>query len=156
MGVTNDETGTATRRTVLAGVGAVGVAATLAGCDPASDSGGPGAAGTPGGAGTPASAVPDGGGSAMKTADIPVGGGKVYEDQRIVVTQPTAGQFKAFTAVCTHARCLVNVVTDNVIHCPCHGSAYSAIDGTVKNPPATVGLKEYQNVTVANGSITVS
>ena len=59
-----------------------------------------------------------------------------------MVTQPTKGEFKAFTAVCTHMSCLVSGVQDNRISCACHGSAYRAQDGSVINPPAPRGLKE--------------
>jgi hypothetical protein len=31
-------------------------------------------------------------------SDIPVGGGRIYPDRQIVVTQPTANDFKAFKA----------------------------------------------------------
>lgn len=86
------------------------------------------------------------------TADIPVGGGKVDENAKVVVTQPVAGTFKAFTAVCTHQGCLVTKVVDSVISCPCHGSQFSAFDGTVKQGPATQPLAE-QKLTVDNGTL---
>lgn len=133
MGVTNEGTGT-TRRAVLAGAGAAGVVVTLGACD----------------SGKPAPA-----GGAIKKADIPVGGGKIFEDQKVVVTQPTAGQFKAFTAVCTHQGCTVANVSDNVIHCPCHGSAFSAVDGSVKNGPASLPLAS-KTVSVSGDTLTVS
>jgi Rieske Fe-S protein len=43
-------------------------------------------------------------------ADIPVGGGTVFKDEKVVVTQPEAGTFEAFTAVCTHQGCIVKEV----------------------------------------------
>ena len=76
------------------------------------------------------------------TADVPVGGGKVFTDQKIVVTQPTDGDFKAFSAVCTHQSCLVAKVADGTIDCSCHGSKFSADDGSVVNGPATSALAE--------------
>ena len=44
-------------------------------------------------------------------ADIPVGGGKVFDALKVVITQPTAGDFKAFSAICTHQGCTVNGVS---------------------------------------------
>jgi Rieske Fe-S protein len=44
------------------------------------------------------------------TSDVPEGGGTVFREQKVVVTQPEAGDFKAFTAVCTHQGCLVDRV----------------------------------------------
>lgn len=85
-----------------------------------------------------------GGGAAAplaKVADVPVGGGKVLEGRRIVLTQPQAGTIKAFTAVCTHQGCVVADVSNGTINCPCHGSAYHIADGSVANGPATRALR---------------
>lgn len=89
----------------------------------------------------PESADEGGGGGLVATADVPVGGGVVLDGKKIVVTQPKAGDFKAFTAVCTHMQCLVSSVKDNTISCPCHGSTYSAADGSVKGGPASSPLR---------------
>jgi Rieske Fe-S protein len=86
------------------------------------------------------------------SADIPVGGGKIIESAKVVVTQPVAGTFKAFTAVCTHQGCLVSKVEDSTISCPCHGSQFSAFDGSVKQGPAAKPLAE-QKLTVDNGTL---
>ena len=142
------------RRVVLLGAGAVGVAGVLAACgggdDPGAgtDTASPEASpSTP--AGSPAqspSAAPSetgGGGTPLATtADIPVGGGLVVSAERVVVTQPTAGEFKAFTSICTHQGCEVSRVESGVISCPCHGSQYSAADGSVSRGPAPAPLAE--------------
>ena len=160
MGVTNEDSGATTRRAMLAGAGAAGVAATLAACGTDSGTGtgtGGGAAATSAAA-KPSSGSAAGGGdpaSAIKTADIPVSGGAVYKDQKIVVTQPTAGKYEAFDATCPHQGCLVNKVANNVVMCPCHGSKFSAKDGSVTHGPATKGLTK-KTVTVSGDSITVT
>ena len=95
----------------------------------------------------------DGGGAALAaTADVPVGGGVVLDGEKVVVTQPTEGEFKAFTAVCTHQGCVVNSVQDNAITCPCHGSQFSAEDGSVVTGPATGPLTEVA-VEVQGGNV---
>ncbi|MEU7379275.1 MULTISPECIES: Rieske 2Fe-2S domain-containing protein [unclassified Streptomyces] len=70
------------------------------------------------------------------TADIPVGGGKVFAQQKVVVTQPEKGEFKAFSAICTHQGCTVNRVANGTIDCPCHGSRFHVTDGSVAHGPA--------------------
>jgi Rieske Fe-S protein len=70
-----------------------------------------------------------------RTGDIPVGGGKIFGDAQTVVTQPSAGTYKAFSSICTHARCPVSTVTDS-INCNCHGSRFSLNDGSVLAGPA--------------------
>ncbi len=84
-----------------------------------------------------------------KTADVPVGSGVIVDE--VVVTQPSAGEFKGFSAICTHAGCTVNEVADGTINCPCHGSKFN-LDGSVANGPASKPL-EAQAVTVQGDSI---
>jgi Rieske Fe-S protein len=83
------------------------------------------------------------------TADVPVGSGVIVDE--IVITQPAAGEFKGFSATCTHKGCTVNEVADGTINCPCHGSKFN-LDGTVANGPATKPLNP-ETVTVQGDSI---
>ncbi|MET9878023.1 Rieske (2Fe-2S) protein [Actinacidiphila glaucinigra] len=88
-------------------------------------------------ASAPATASPPSQGEVLvKAADVPVGGGTVITDKKVVVTQPKAGEFKAFSAVCTHEGCLVNNVSDGTINCPCHGSKFRITDASVVAGPA--------------------
>ncbi|HEY5248338.1 MAG TPA: Rieske (2Fe-2S) protein [Dermatophilaceae bacterium] len=142
------------RRTVIRGAGVVGVGivgvAALAACGASSDT-------TPSPPAGAASSAGSGGAAAdaIKTADIPVGGGKVFDATKIVVTQPKAGEFKAFSAVCTHKGCTVAGVANGTITCPCHGSTYDATTGAVTGGPAPAPLSG-KTVTVKDGSLTVS
>ena len=92
-------------------------------------------------------------GGSIKTADIPVGSGKIFSDTQTVVTQPTKGSFKAFSSICTHQNCPVAEVTDT-INCKCHGSKFSIKDGSVVNPPAQTALPA-KTVKVDGDSLTV-
>lgn len=74
------------------------------------------------------------------SADVPVGGGTVFADQQVVVTQPSAGVFHAFSAVCPHQGCTVGEVADGLIVCPCHGSTFDVADGSVVRGPAARSL----------------
>jgi nitrite reductase/ring-hydroxylating ferredoxin subunit len=88
-----------------------------------------------------ASASPPSGPTVLgKTSDIPVGGGVIYANDHVVVTQPVAGTFKGFSSTCTHLGCTVDKVAGGLIMCPCHGSAYSVTDGSVKQGPAPKAL----------------
>lgn len=137
-----------TRRNVLLGAGAVGALGVLAACGGDGTPGG-GATTAPGGAPTTASTP-----QVIKTGDIPVGSGTVIKTQNVVVTQPTAGNFKAFDATCRHMGCQVGSVT-STINCPCHGSRYSIQDGSVVNGPTTQPLPA-KTVSVSGDVITVT
>ena len=128
-----------TRRTVIL---AAGASALLAGCSEYGDK----------------SSSPDespkasSGQQLATTSDIPVGGGTIFKDQKVVVTQPAKGDFKAFSAICTHAGCTLNKVADGTIDCPCHGSKFSVEDGAVKAGPAPRPLPA-EKITVEGNSI---
>ena len=74
---------------------------------------------------------------------IPVGGGIILADEQVVITQPAEGVFQAFSAVCTHQGCIVSEINDGTINCPCHGSRYSIVDGSVVQRPAQKSLRSY-------------
>jgi Rieske Fe-S protein len=132
---------------VLAGVGLVGLAGAVSACtssgSPAGTSGGANGgtgAGAPATSGAPAASTPaaagNGTGALAATSEIPVGSGKIFTSEKVVVTQPVSGDFKAFSAVCTHMGCIVNQISDGTIDCPCHGSQFSIKDGSVVGGPA--------------------
>ncbi|MEU4874238.1 Rieske (2Fe-2S) protein [Streptomyces sp. NPDC021608] len=154
------------RRTVVAAAGAAGLSVALTACggsddDSSSSSSSAGAAGSAGGTAAASTGGTSGGdngaaGAALtKTADIPEGGGKVFGSEKVVVTQPTAGTYKAFSAVCTHAGCAVKSISDGVINCPCHNSNFSIADGSVKSGPARKPLPEVP-IKVSGDSITLA
>jgi Rieske Fe-S protein len=138
------------RQKVLLGAGLGLVTAVVAACstygkktEAASESATTTAAPTAGGTAPPAAK------SIAKTADVPVGSGVIVDD--IVVTQPSAGVFKGFSAKCTHKGCMVDKVADGTIDCPCHGSKFN-LDGTVAKGPADKPLAA-ENISVQGDSI---
>ncbi|MDQ0954123.1 nitrite reductase/ring-hydroxylating ferredoxin subunit [Streptomyces phaeochromogenes] len=135
------------RRTLLAALGGAGIAATLTACGGSDDS-------SSGSSDASESSGSGGGAALAKTTDIPEGGGKVFADQGVVVTQPTAGEFKAYSTVCPHQKQQINSVADGTITCPAHGSQFNATDGSVKKGPATSGLTAAK-ITVSGDSITL-
>ncbi|MDH2430285.1 Rieske (2Fe-2S) protein [Sphaerisporangium sp. TRM90804] len=150
-----------TRRAAMLGAGGAGLAVVLTACSgygasttaqsgetepaepapPASE----GETGEDGGSGDSANKL-------AATSDIPKGGGKIFKDKEVVVVQTDDGQFKAFSAICTHQGCPVGSVSGGTINCPCHGSKFSTKDGSVQNGPATEPLAEKQ-ITVEGDSI---
>ncbi|WP_037856483.1 Rieske (2Fe-2S) protein [Streptomyces sp. NRRL S-340] len=144
------------RRTVVAALGAAGIAVTLTACgadggpvsgaSEAGDGPQPGASGPsssgssgapgPSSAGSPGTGA-GAGGVLARASDIPEGGGRIFADRGVVVTQPEKGRFEAFSSACTHQGCTVSGIADGVISCPCHGSEFSVTDGSVRKGPAT-------------------
>ncbi|MEU5281393.1 Rieske (2Fe-2S) protein [Streptomyces asoensis] len=151
------------RRAVVAAAGAAGLSVALTACGGSDDdaSSSSDAAGTSGSTGAASTGGTGGGDNAAagaaltRTADIPEGGGKVFDAEKVVVTQPTAGTYKAFSAVCTHQGCAVKSIADGVINCPCHNSNFSITDGSVKSGPAQKSLPEVA-IKVSGDSITLA
>ncbi|WP_116210546.1 Rieske (2Fe-2S) protein [Streptomyces olivoreticuli] len=144
----------ASRRTVVAAAGASGLVAALAACGSGDKKSTPAPASpetpaAPGASTAPSSAAA---GALARTGDIPEGGGKVFADRKVVVTQPVKGEFKAFSAICTHEGCVVRDVSGGTINCPCHGSKFSASDGSVRHGPAQRPLPA-ERVTVQGDTI---
>ncbi len=138
------------RRHALAGAATVGLGAPLlAACgddggETASDPTTAAEESSPGGGATSGGGGGGGGGDALTTtSDVEVGGGTIFGEEQVVITQPSAGDFKAFTAVCTHQGCIVNDVSDGTINCACHGSQFSIEDGSVQGGPAPAPLEEF-------------
>lgn len=148
-----------TRRAVIAGAGVVGASALLAGCGwdtanlknkyiadgqttaPAA----PPAAPATTGAAPAQTEAPAGNANVERlasTSDIPVGGGKIFSADKVVVTQPTEGNFKAYDTTCSHAGCAVTKISGGTINCPCHGAKFAVEDGSVTAGPAPSGLQE--------------
>nr|BFE75166.1 hypothetical protein GCM10020092_084670 [Actinoplanes digitatis] len=156
----------ATRRVVLASAGALGAGCLLTACGTGTTgSGSNGANGgdfsnnpapvgskgaDAGGTGSTSDNDSGGGGTLAAVADVPEGGGVIKGDY--VITQPTAGKYKAFSKVCTHAGCDVSKVDGGVIVCPCHGSTFSLEDGSPVSGPANQPLPE-KKVTVDGDNI---
>ncbi|MEU9923319.1 Rieske (2Fe-2S) protein [Streptomyces griseoluteus] len=135
----------ATRRTLLA-TGAATLAVCCVGCGADGDSSSVTASTSPGGESASASdsATSDSGdGQAQalgSVSEIPEGGGKIFDAQKVVVTQPKKGEYKAFSAICPHQGCALDKVADGTVDCPCHGSRFRISDGSVARGPATEPL----------------
>lgn len=144
------------RRTLIRTAGALGASVVGAGALDACSSGS-GGADPAGGAGAATGA---GGGAAggisVAVSSVPVGGGTILADALVVVTQPTAGQFKAFSAKCTHQGCPVTRVENGKIICPCHDSHFDITTGApTADGPAKAPLAA-RTATVTGDRVTVA
>ncbi|MET9953735.1 Rieske (2Fe-2S) protein [Streptomyces sp. NPDC006339] len=129
------------RRAVVAAAGGAGLVAALAGCGGTAQDGKDASGGGETSGGGDASGGTGQEAPLARTDEVPVGGGKVLADRGVVVTQPKAGEFKAYSSRCPHQGCHVGSVADGVIVCPCHQSRFDASDGSVKKGPATQPLE---------------
>ncbi|WP_411284282.1 Rieske 2Fe-2S domain-containing protein [Lapillicoccus sp.] len=140
------------RRTVLRAAGVLGVGVAGAGSLAACGSSASGESAAPGARGTSATSST---GSVVKVADVPVGGGIILADE-LVVTQPTPGMFKAFSATCTHKQCTVSKVESGQIVCSCHGSHFDITTGApTAESPAKAPLGS-RTATVSGATITIT
>jgi Rieske Fe-S protein len=165
----------ATRRCVLLGAGVLGAAGVLTACSTSAvpyDANAAGQAPQPSAAGSTANgmaanstAMAPGASSASASTTgtvlgmasaIPVGGGVAYTAAKVVVTQPTKGVYKGFSAVCTHVGCICNQVADGTINCPCHGSKFKITDGSVVAGPAPAPLPAAPVTVTADGKVVLT
>ncbi len=114
------------RRALLVGAGAASLLAACGNNPPASS----------GSNDAPPTSGPQPDAVLAKKKDVPVGSGKIDFADAIVVTQPTAGEFLGFSAICTHEGCVVAKIQGDTIICSCHGSHFSIKDGSVTRGPA--------------------
>lgn len=140
-----------TRRAVLGGAAVMGAGAVLSACGAGDDA--------PDGATEPAPVITSNStastAAVAKTTDVPVGSGLIVATAKAVITQPQQGEFRAFSALCTHKGCPLSKIAGDTISCTCHGSQFSAADGSVKKGPATDPLA-LRTVTEQDGELFLS
>ncbi|MFE6777337.1 Rieske (2Fe-2S) protein [Streptomyces sp. NPDC057702] len=117
----------ASRRTVLRGAALAGAA-------------GLGVAACSAGAARPGPATPTAPVDLGSPDAVPVGEAKLYRDDRLLVSQPAKGEFRAFSAVCTHSGCTLRKIEDGEAECPCHHSKFDPATGKVLDGPAGAPL----------------
>jgi Rieske Fe-S protein len=144
------------RRTALAGAVALAGAAGLAACSSGSS-----------GSTSPDTSANDAGGNGTTS-----GGGSVslakldsitvgeavsakLDGQPVIVARPSATTAACFSAICTHMGCTV-APAGKELHCPCHGSVYSAttgknLAGPAPRPLSKIPVKVKNGEVVANG-----
>lgn len=75
--------------------------------------------------------------------------------KNIVLHRTSSTTVVAFSAICTHRGCTVEVNAPTSFDCPCHGSSYDSQTGSVINGPATRALVAL-SVKVENGALVIA
>lgn len=116
----------------LGAIGAAGVAVALTGCSTAVSA-------SAGGSGMLPKGLEIG-----PTSNVPVGAGRNFEIEgtKLVVTQPVADEFHAFSAICTHEGCVVGC-REKIIKCDCHEATFNPVNGDPMSGPANSPLPSY-------------
>jgi cytochrome b6-f complex iron-sulfur subunit len=94
---------------------------------------------------------------AGKEGDLKPNEGKIFRFGSLpgLLVRTAEGEYKAFSATCTHLNCTVQFRGDlRQIWCACHNGTYDLHGKNVGGPPPRP-LEEYK-VNVANGEIVVS
>ena len=75
---------------------------------------------------------------AAKLSEIPVNSGKIFKfgNKPGILVRTAAGEFKAFSAVCTHLECIVQYRSETKqIWCACHNGQYNLSGKNIGGPP---------------------
>jgi len=94
---------------------------------------------------------------AGKETDLKLNDGKIFRfgSQPGLLVRTAEGEYRAFSATCTHLNCTVQYRGDlRQIWCACHNGTYDLNGKNVGGPPPRP-LEEYK-VNVADGEIVVS
>jgi cytochrome b6-f complex iron-sulfur subunit len=75
---------------------------------------------------------------AGKVSEFPVNSGRIFRmgSRPILLLRLPNGEFRAFSAKCTHLSCLVRYKPDTkMIFCACHGGTFDLTGKNVSGPP---------------------
>ncbi|MEP6624910.1 MAG: Rieske 2Fe-2S domain-containing protein [Acidimicrobiia bacterium] len=110
----------------------------------------------------PTTTAPPPPGTAIGPAtSVPVAGAASFTDPisgvPAYVVQPTAGVYRGFSGVCTHAGCTVDYSqSGNRFQCPCHGAEFDAATGAVLGGPTNRPLPAITVAVGADGQLYVA
>ncbi len=74
----------------------------------------------------------------MKPSDLKPNSGQIFKfgNEPALIIRTSAGEVRAFTAVCTHLGCIVQYSAENTdIWCACHNGHYDLHGRNVSGPP---------------------
>lgn len=83
---------------------------------------------------------------AAKLSEVPPNSGKIFKfgNKPGILVHTASGEFKAFSAVCTHLECIVQYRDDTKqIWCACHNGQYNLSGKNIGGPPPRP-LEEYK------------
>ena len=71
--------------------------------------------------------------------EVPVGSAVVLD--KVIIAQPTEGQFVAYSSTCPHEFKKITQVQGDTVRCTAHGSTFNIADGSVLQGPAVRGMR---------------
>lgn len=74
----------------------------------------------------------------VAATQVPVGSAVIVD--KIIIAQPTEGQFVAYSTTCPHQGSSITQVDGSTVKCPSHGSVFDIATGAPVSGPATTGM----------------
>ncbi|MDR7330573.1 Rieske (2Fe-2S) protein [Corynebacterium guangdongense] len=89
----------------------------------------------------------------VAATQVPVGSAVIVGD--VIIAQPTAGNFVAYSTSCPHQGNKITQVNDGTVTCTAHNSVFDIADGSVLDGPSRDPLAAGK-ATVDGGTVTAT
>lgn len=74
----------------------------------------------------------------IAATEVPVGSAVIVD--KLIIAQPTEGEFLAYSTVCPHQGNPISQVNGDTVRCPSHGSSFDIATGDPVEGPAQSGM----------------
>lgn len=74
----------------------------------------------------------------VAATEVPIGSAVIVD--KIIIAQPTEGQFVAYSTTCPHQGSPITQVDGDTVRCPSHGSVFNIATGEPVSGPAATGM----------------
>ncbi|EFK55351.1 Rieske 2Fe-2S domain-containing protein [Corynebacterium genitalium ATCC 33030] len=74
----------------------------------------------------------------IAATQVPVGSAVIVD--KLIIAQPTEGEFLAYSTVCPHQGNPISQVNGDTVRCPAHGSSFDIATGEPVEGPAQSGM----------------
>ncbi|WP_342318720.1 Rieske (2Fe-2S) protein [Corynebacterium mayonis] len=76
----------------------------------------------------------------VAATEVPIGSAVILD--KVIIAQPEAGTYVAYSSTCPHEFKKITQVKGDTVRCTAHGSLFNIVDGSVISGPAVRGLRE--------------